>query len=111
MIALRSFVVNQIYIVKKISNERDNKKSEVKIIWKWFLKIKYTADCNSQTVKETIKHANHSDKDENENVTPKKDDKKKSLNDIPQFNSPNRFDALQMFIDDNDKESEWVTTF
>ena len=49
---------------------------------------KYTADCNSQTVKETIKHANHSDKDENENVTPKKDDKKKSLNDIPQFSKP-----------------------
>ena len=37
---------------------------------------------------------------------PRKNVKMRPLNNIPQFVSLNRFDALRMTMDDNDKESD-----
>ena len=37
---------------------------------------------------------------------PRKNVKMRPLNNIPQFVSPNRFDALRMTMDDNDKGSD-----
>ena len=39
-------------------------------------------------------------------MSPRKTVKMRPLNNIPHFVSPNRFDALQMTTDDNDKESD-----
>ena len=55
---------------------------------------KHPGNCNSQRVKETTNHANHSDRAE-----------KKPLNGIPQFHSPNRFDAWQIIRGDGDHNS------
>ena len=64
-------------------------------------------DYKPQTVKQTAKQNNHSDKREREFLTPRKTVKMRPLNNIPQFVSPNRFDALRMTTDDNDdKESD-----
>ena len=63
-------------------------------------------DNKPQTVKETAKQNSHSDKKEREFLMPRKTVKMKPLNNIPQFVSPNRFDALRTTADDNDKESE-----
>ena len=65
-----------------------------------------TTDYKTQTVKENVKLNNHSDKGEREFLTPRKTVKMRPLNNIPQFASPNRFDALRMTTDDNDKESD-----
>ena len=64
-------------------------------------------DYKPQTIKETAKQNNHSDKGEREFLTPRKTVKMRPFNNILQFVSPNRFDALWMTIDDNDKESDW----
>ena len=58
-----------------------------------------TADSKSQTVKETVKQNNHSDKGEREFLTPRKTVKMRPLNNIPQFASPDRFDPLRMKTD------------
>ena len=63
-------------------------------------------DYKAQTVKETAKQNNHSDKGEREFLTSRKTVKMRPLNNIPQFVSLNRFDALRMTTDDNDKESD-----
>ena len=63
-------------------------------------------DNKPQTVKNTAKQNNHSNKGEREFLMPRKTVKMKPLNNIPQFVSPNRFDALRTTADDNDKESE-----
>ena len=63
-----------------------------------------TTDYKAQTVKETTKQNNHSDKGEKELLTPRKTVKIRPLNNIPQFASPNSFDALWMITDDNNKE-------
>ena len=64
-------------------------------------------DYKPQTVKQTAKQNNHSDKGEREFLTPRKTVKMRPLNNIPQFVSPNRFGALRMTTDDNDdKESD-----
>ena len=60
----------------------------------------------SQTVKSTAKQNEHSVKAKREFLMPKKTVKIRSLNNIPQFHSPNCFDALRMTKDDYDKESE-----
>ena len=65
-----------------------------------------TTDYKSQTVKETAKQNNHSDKGEREFLTHRKTVKIRPLNNIPQFVSPNHFDTLRMTTDDNDKESD-----
>ena len=65
-----------------------------------------TTDYKTQTIKETVKLNNHYDKGEREFLTPRKTVKMRPLNNIPQFASPNRFDALRMTTDDNDKESD-----
>ena len=57
-------------------------------------------DYKPQTVKETAKQNNHSDKAEREFLTPRKTVKMRPLNNIPQFVSPN------LTTDDNDKESD-----
>ena len=67
---------------------------------------KQTTDYKRQTVKETVEQSNHSDKGEREFLTPRKTVKMRPLKNIPQFVSPNRFDALRMTTDDNDKESD-----
>ena len=72
----------------------------------WTTASRQTTDYNSQTVKETTKYNNHSDKGERGFLMPRKTVKMRSLNNIPQFVSPNRFDALGMTTDDNDKESD-----
>ena len=83
MIALKSFVVDQIYMVKKRSNEKDDElliknlldqieffKQELKsndTIIKMILEnYRQTTDSKSHTVKETAKQNNHSDKGEGE---------------------------------------------
>ena len=67
---------------------------------------KQTTDYKRQTVKETVEQSNHSDKGEREFLTPRKTVKMRPLKNIPQFVSPNRFDAIRMTTDDNDKESD-----
>ena len=52
------------------------------------------ADYKPQTVKETAKQNNHSDKGEREFLTPRKTVKMRPFNNIIQFVSPNHFDAL-----------------
>ena len=123
MIALKSFVVDQIYVVKKRSNDKDDElliknllnqieflkqelKSKDAIIKMILENYRQYADYKPQTVKETAKQNNHSDKAEREFLTPRKTVKMRPLNNIPQFVSPNRFDALRMTTDDNDKESD-----
>ena len=65
-----------------------------------------TTDYKPQTIKETARQNNHSDKGEREFLKPRKIVKMRPLNNIPQFASPNLFDALQTTTDDNDKESD-----
>ena len=64
------------------------------------------ADYKPQTVKETAKQNNHSDKGKREFLTLRKTVKMRPLNNIPHFVTPNLFDVLQMTTDDNDKESD-----
>ena len=63
-------------------------------------------DYKSQTVNETANQNKHSDKGEREFLTPRKTVKMRPLNNIPQFDSLNRFGALRMITDDNDKKSD-----
>ena len=123
MIALKSFAVDQICMVKKRSNDKDDElliknlfdhievlKQELKrkdtIIKMMLENYRQTTDYKSQTVKEAAKQNNHSHKREREFLTTRKTVKMRPLNNIPQFVSPNRFDALRMTTDDNDKESD-----
>ena len=123
MIALKSFAVDQVYMGKNRSNDRDDElliknllhqieflkqelKSKDTIIKMILENYRQNTDYKPQTVKETAKQNNHSDKAEREFLTPRKTVKMRPLNNIPQFVSPNRFDALRMTTDDNDKESD-----
>ena len=123
MIVLKSFVVDQVYKMKKRSNGKDGElliknvldqieflKQELKskdTIIKMILEIyRQTADYKSQTIKETAKQNNHSDKGEREFLMPRKTAKMKPLNNIPQFVSPNHFDTLRITTDDKNKESD-----
>ena len=111
MIALKSFVVDQIYMVKKRSNDKDDEllmknlldqteflrpelKSKDTIIKMILENYRQTTESKSQTVKKTAKQNNHSDKREREFLTPRKTVKMRPLSNIPQFISPNYFDAL-----------------
>ena len=67
---------------------------------KWFSR---TTDYKSQTVKETSKQNNQSDKVERKLLKPRKTVKMRPLNNIPQFVSPNRCDVLQMTTDETTK--------
>ena len=116
MVALKSFVLDQIYIMKKRSNDKDdelwiktylinqnfeNNNYYQKILSsKWFSR---TTDYKSQTVKETSKQNNQSDKVERKLLKPRKTVKMRPLNNIPQFVSPNRCDVLQMTTDETTK--------
>ena len=110
-------------MVKKRSNDKDDQlliknlldqieflkqelKSKDAIIKMILENCRQNTDYKPQTVKETAKQNNHSDKAEREFLTPRKTVKMRPLNNIPQFVSPNRFDALRMTTDDNDKESD-----
>ena len=97
-------------MIKNVLDQIEFLKQELKskdTIIKMILEIyRQTADYKSQTIKETAKQNNHSDKGEREFLMPRKTAKMKPLNNIPQFVSPNRFDALRMTADDNDKESD-----
>ena len=110
-------------MVKKRSNDKDDQlliknlldqieflkqelKSKDAIIKMILENYRQNTDYKPQTVKETAKQNNHSDKAEREFLTPRKTVKMRPLNNIPQFVSPNRFDALRMTTDDNDKESD-----
>ena len=111
-----------IYMVKKRSNDKDEElliknlldqiellkqelKSKDTIIKIILEKYRQTTDYKSQTVEETAKQNIYSDKEEREFLTPRKTVKMRPLNNIPQFVSLNRSDALRMTTDDNDKES------
>ena len=124
LIALKSFVLDQIYMVKKRSNDKDDElliknlldqieflkrelKSKDAIIKMILENYRHNTDYKLQTIKETAEQNNHSDKGEREFLTPRKTVKMRPFNNILQFVSPNRFDALWMTIDDNDKESDW----
>ena len=111
LIALKSFVLDQIYMVKKRSNDKDDElliknlldqieflkqelKSKDTIIKMILENYRQNTDYKPQTVKETAKQNNHSDKGEREFLTPRKTVKMRPFNNILQFVSPNRFDAL-----------------
>ena len=106
MTALKSFVVDQIYMVKKRSNDKDDElliknlldqieflkqelKSKDAIIKIILENYRETTDYKPQTLKENAKQNNHSDKGEREFLTSRKTVKMRPLNNIPQFVSPN----------------------
>ena len=97
---LPSYLLDQIEFLKQ---ELKSKDAIIKMILE---NCRQNTDYKPQTVKETAKQNNHSDKAEREFLTPRKTVKMRPLNNIPQFVSPNRFDALRMTTDDNDKESD-----
>ena len=80
---------------------------------KWFWNYRQNTDYKPQTVKENAKQNNYSDKREREFLTTRKTVKMRPLNNNAQFVSPNRFHALRITADDNDKESDeqnWFTS-
>ena len=121
-IALKSFVIDQIYMFKKRSNEKDNRdlikslfdqieflKQELKskdTIIKMILE-NYNYNLNHKPQSVTKIHKQFSNKNNDEFIVSKKTFKNKSLNEIPEpIYSPNRFDALRTQNNDNDNESE-----
>ena len=109
--------------MKKRSNDKDDKvltknlldqieflkqelKSKDAIIKMILENCRQNTDYKPQTVKETAKQNNHSDKVEREFLAPRKTVKVRPLNNIPQFVSPNSFDALRMTTDDDGNESD-----
>ena len=111
LIALKSFVLDQIYMVKKRSNDKDDElliknlldqieflkrelKSKDAIIKMILENYRRNTDYKPQTVKETAEQNNHSDKGEREFLTPRKTVKMRPFNNNIQFVSPNHFDAL-----------------
>ena len=116
---LISFVVEQIYMVKKRSNNKDdrllikNLLDQIKFLKQeliskgTFIKIilenyRQTTDYKFLTVKETAK----GDKGEREFLTARKTVEMRPVNNMPQFISRNRFDALRMTTDEKNKESD-----
>ena len=89
--------------IEFLKQELKSKDAMIKMILENY---RQTTDYKPQTIKETAKQNNHSDKVEREFLTPRKTVQMRPLNNIPQFASPNRFDALPMTTDDNDKESD-----
>ena len=77
--------------IEFLKQELKSKDTIIKIIVE---NCRQTADSKSQTVKESAKQNNHSNKGEREFLTSRKFVKMRPLNNIPQFVSPNRFDAL-----------------
>ena len=121
-IALKSFVIDQIFMFKKRSNEKDNGdlikslfdqieflKQELKskdTIIRMILE-NYNYNLNHKPQPVTNVHKQISNKNNDEFIVPKKTLKNKSLNEIPEaIYSPNRFDALRTQNNDNDNESE-----
>ena len=93
-------LLNQIEFLKQ---ELKSKDAIIKMILENYRQY---ADYKPQTVKETAKQNNHSDKGKREFLTLRKTVKMRPLNNIPHFVTPNLFDVLQMTTDDNDKESD-----
>ena len=121
-IALKSFVIDQIYMFKKRSNEKDNGdlikslfdqieflKQELKskdTIIKMILE-NYNYNLNHKPLPVTNIYKQISNKNNDEFIVPKKTFKNKLLNEIPEpIYSPNRFDALRTQNNDKDNESE-----
>ena len=103
--------------MKKRSNDKDDKvltknlldqieflkqelKSKDAIIKMILENCRQNTDYKPQTVKETAKQNNHSDKAEREFLTPRKTVKMRPLNNIPQFVCLNSSDALRMTTND-----------
>ena len=86
-----------------LKQELQSKDAIIKIILENY---RQNADYKPQTVKETAIQNNHSDKGKREFLTHRKTVKMRPLNNILQFIPPNRFDALRMTTDDNNKESD-----
>ena len=93
-------------LLDQIEFSKQELKSEDAIIKMILENYRQTTDYKPQTVKEITKQNFHSDKGEREFLTPRKTAKMRPLNNIPQIVSPNRFDALRMTTDDNNKESD-----
>ena len=97
-------------MIKNLLDQTEFSKQELKsedAIIKMILEnYRQTTDYKPQPVKEIAKQNYYSDKGEREFLTPRKTAKMRPLNNIPQFVSPNRFDALRITTDDNDKESD-----
>ena len=91
-------LLDQVEFLKQVLKTKD---TIIKMILENY---RQTADNESQTIKETAKENNHSYKGEREFLTPRKTVKMRPLKNIPQFASPNRFDALQMTANDNKKK-------
>ena len=104
-------------MVKKRSNDKDDElliknlldqieflkqelKSKDTIIKMILENYRQNTDYKPQTVKETAKQNNHSDKAEREFLTPRKTVKMRPLNNIPQFVCLNSSDALRMTTND-----------
>ena len=121
-IALKSIVIDQIYMFQKRSNEKDNGdlikslfdqieflKQELKskdTIIKMILE-NYNYNLNHKPLPVTNIYKQISNKNNDEFIVPKKTFKNKLLNEIPEpIYSPNRFDALRTQNNDNDNESE-----
>ena len=100
MIALKSFVVDQIYMVKRRSSDKDDQlliknlldhieflkqelKSKDTIIKMILENYRRNTDYKPQTIKETAKQNNHSDKAEREFLTPRKTVKVRPLTIFP----------------------------
>ena len=86
-----------------LKQELQSKDAIIKIILENY---RQNANYKPQTVKETAIQNNHSDKGKREFLTHRKTVKMRPLNNILQFIPPNRFDALRMTTDDNNKESD-----
>ena len=84
-------------LLDQIEFSKQELKSEDAIIKMILENYRQTTDYKLQTVKEI---------GEREFLTPRKTAKMRPLNNIPQIVSPNRFDALRMTTDDNNKESD-----
>ena len=89
--------------IEFLKQELKSKDAIIKMILENY---RQTTDYKPQTVKETGKENNDCDKAEREFLTPRKTVKMRLLNNIPQFVSPYRFDALRVTTDDNDKEPD-----
>ena len=121
-IALKSFVIDQIYVFKKRSNEKDNG-DLIKSLFDLIEFLKQELESKDTIIRMILENYNYNlnqkpqpvakiykqifNKNNDEFIVPKKTFKNKSLNEIPErIYSPNRFDALRTQNNDNDNASE-----
>ena len=98
MVKERSIDKDDERLIKNLLDQIEFLKQELKskyAIIKMILEnYRQNTDYKPQTVNETAKQSNHSDKGEIESLMPRKSVKMRPLNNIPQFVSPNCIDAL-----------------